>query len=151
MAERDSTRKLGGVQIDDAYLDGERNDGKLGRGAPGKRAFVATVETDENLEHPRHAVLEPVRTFGNALLTDWCQRRLVFAVELYSDDLACFARCIDTGNAHTVRLTKECHAAREVPGARWVNVVLVNAKRAMSGRYHAFKQRKYARCYLAGA
>lgn len=33
--------------------------------------------------------------------------------------------------------------------ARWVNVVLTNVKRAISGYCHAFKQGKYARRYLA--
>lgn len=152
MAEREATRRLGGfVQIDDAYLGGERNGGKTGRGAPGKQAFVAAVETDEDLEHPRYAVLEPVRTFDNASLSDWCQRRLAPEAELYSDGLACFARCIDTGNAHTVLVTAGRRASCEVRGARWVNVVLANVKRAISGRYHAFKQAKYARRYLAEA
>ena len=42
-------------------------------------------------------------------------------------------------------------AATEVAGARWVNVVLGNLKRAISGTYHAVKQAKYARRYLAEA
>ena len=54
MAEREATRKLDGfVQIDDAYLGGERNGGKMGRAAPGKQAFEVAVETDADLEHPR--------------------------------------------------------------------------------------------------
>ena len=44
MAEREAPRRLEGfVQIDDAYLGGERNGGKTGRGAPGKQAFVVAV------------------------------------------------------------------------------------------------------------
>jgi transposase-like protein len=152
MAEREAPRRLDGfVQIDDAYLGGEHNGGKVGRGSPGKQPFVVAVETDENLEHPHHAVLEPVRAFDNASLTDWCQRRLTPQAELYSDGLACFARSVDTGHAHTVLVTEGRRAACEVPGARWVNVVLANVKRAISGRYHAFKQSKYARRYLAEA
>lgn len=152
MAEREAPRRLDGfIQLDDAYLGGERNGGKVGRGAPGKQAFVAAVETDADLEHPRYAVLEPVRTFDNTALTDWCQRRLAPDAEVYSDGLACFARCIDEGHAHTVLVTEGGRAACEVRGARWVNVVLANVKRAISGRYHAFKQGKYARRYLAEA
>lgn len=152
MAEREATRKLDGfVQIDDAYLGGERNGGKRGRGAPGKQAFVVAVQTDADLEHPRYAVLEPVRTFDSPSLTDWCQRRLAPEAEVYSDGLACFARCVETGNAHTILVTEGRRAACEVAGARWVNVVLANAKRAISGCYHAFKQAKYARRYLAEA
>lgn len=41
MAEREEPRRLNGfVQIDDAYLGGERNGGKRGRGAEGKQPFV---------------------------------------------------------------------------------------------------------------
>ena len=40
-------------------------------------------------------------------------------------------------------------AACEVKGARWVNVLLGNLKRAISGTYHAIRQGKYARLYLA--
>lgn len=62
MASRSTTRHLHGfVRIDDAPLGGERNGGKRGRGAPGKQAFVAAVETDVTMEHLRYAVLEPVR------------------------------------------------------------------------------------------
>ncbi len=46
MMERDATNKLSGrVELDDAYLGGERTGGKRGRGAPGKTPFVAAVET----------------------------------------------------------------------------------------------------------
>ena len=152
MAQREANRKLDGfVQIDDAYLGGERNGGKTGRGAPGKQPFVVAVETDQDLEHPRFAVLEPVRSFDNESLKDWCQRRLAPNAEVYSDGLACFARAIDTGHAHSVLVTEGGRAACEVKGARWVNVVLANAKRAISGRYHAVRGGKYARRYLGEA
>ena len=45
--ERDREHPLGGsIQLDDAYLGGERSGGKRGRkaGAPGKTPFVAAVE-----------------------------------------------------------------------------------------------------------
>ena len=46
MLERDATKRLTGrVEIDNAYLGGERSGGKRGRGAPGKTPFVAAVET----------------------------------------------------------------------------------------------------------
>ena len=44
MMERDREYTLTGqVQLDDAYLGGERSGGKRGRGAPGKTPFVAAV------------------------------------------------------------------------------------------------------------
>ena len=33
------------VEIDDAYLGGERSGGKRGRGTPGKTPIIAAVET----------------------------------------------------------------------------------------------------------
>ncbi len=46
MLERDAERLLAGrVELDDAYLGGERSGGKRGRGSPGKTPFLAAVET----------------------------------------------------------------------------------------------------------
>jgi hypothetical protein len=39
----------------------------------------------------------------------------------------------------------------ETKSARWVNVVLANIKRSLSGVYHSIQQKKYARRYLAEA
>jgi hypothetical protein len=39
----------------------------------------------------------------------------------------------------------------ETKSARWVNVVLANIKRSLSGVYHSIRQKKYARRYLAEA
>ncbi len=92
MMRREESRQLSGfVQIDDAYLGGERNGGKPGRGSENKQAFVIAVETDEDLEHPTFAVIEPVRSFDNASITDWAERRL-----------APMPRCSVTGWAHSV-------------------------------------------------
>jgi len=152
MSEREQSRQLAGfVQIDDAYLGGERNGGKRGRGSENKQAFVIAVATDENLEHPTCVVIEPVRRFDNASLTDWGKRRLAADAEIYSDGLHCFRRLAEQDHAHTVIDTDGGRAATEVPGARWVNVVLGNVKRAISGCYHAIDQAKYARRYLAEA
>ena len=54
-------------------------------------------------------------------------------------------------HAHTVLETGGGRVATEVKGARWVNVVLGHVKRAISGCYHAMRQSKYARRYLAEA
>ena len=153
MTDREESRKLDGfVQIDDAYLGGERNGGKRGRGSENKQAFVIAVETDPDLEHPRYAVIEPVRSFDKHSITEWSQRRLAPNAEVYSDGLSAFACFADIGHAHTVLVTAEGgRAATQVRGARWVNVVLSNVKRSLDGTYHALKQRKYARRYLGEA
>ena len=152
MAMREAPRQLSGfVQIDDAYLGGERNGGKQGRGSENKQAFLIAVETDATLEHPVHAVIEPVPSFDDASIKDWQERHLAPDAEVFSDGLFCFRRFADAGHAHTVLETEGGRAACEVKGARWVNVLLGNVKRAISGSYHAIRQGKYARLYLAEA
>ena len=152
MVEREQSRQLKGfVQIDDAYLGGERNGGKVGRGSENKQAFLIAVETDEDLERPRHAVIEPVPTFNDAAIRDWSTRRLAEGAEVYTDGLWAFRRFADASHAHTVLKTQGGRAATEVSGARWVNIVLSNVKRSLGGTYHAIKQGKYARRYLAEA
>ena len=152
MTEREASRQLTGfVQIDDAYLGGERNGGKPGRGSENKQAFVVAVSTDETLEHPTFAVIEPVRSFDNVSLEDWGTRRLAPDAEVFSDGLGCFRRFVALDHAHTVLETEGGRAATEVKGARWVNVLMGNVKRAISGCYHSVRQAKYARRYLAEA
>ena len=49
MLERDQGEPLDGrIEMDDAYLGGERSGGKRGRGSPGKTPIVAAVETTED-------------------------------------------------------------------------------------------------------
>lgn len=152
MMEREETRQLAGlVQVDDAYLGGERNGGKPGRGSENKQPFVIAVSTDANLEYPAFAVIEPVKSFDDASMIHWGKRRLADGAEVFSDGLYCFRRFADQDHAHTVLITGSGRAATEVKGARWVNIVLSNVKRAISGRYHAIRQGKYARRYLAEA
>jgi transposase-like protein len=152
MLEREEPRRLEGfVQMDDAYLGGERNGGKPGRGSENKQPFVIAVETDETLERPRFAVIEPVKSFDNASMQDWVARRLAPEAEAYTDGLGCFRRIAEAGHAHTVLDTGGGRAATEARGARWVNIVLSNLKRALDGVYHSIRQAKYARRYLAEA
>lgn len=152
MAEREATRKLADfVQIDNAYLGGERNGGKAGRGSENKQAFLIAVQTDDTFTAPRLVVIEPVGSFDNASLQDWIARRLAPGCEVYPDGLACFRRLEDAGHAHTTLDTGGCRVATEATGTRWVNVVLGNLKRAISRVYHAIAQGKYARRYLEEA
>lgn len=152
MAKREAPRQLFGlVQIDDAYLGGEFNGGKPGRESPNNQALLIAVETDGGLEHPAHVVTQPVRGFDDDSIKDWQARYLAPDAEVFSDGLYCFRRFADAGHAHTVLETAGGRAACEVRGARWVNALQGNVKRAISGSYHAIRQGKYARCYLAEA
>lgn len=147
MAERESSRRLGGVvQLDDAYLGGERNGGKAGRGSENKRPFVIAVETTQD-GRPRRAVIDPVPGFTKAALSDWIRQRLHPGADVYSDGLGAF-RALEAEHAHTV-IEGSGRARCQEENARWVNVVLSNLKRSLDGAYHAFRFAKYAHRYLA--
>lgn len=151
MYAREASRRLGGiVQIDDAYLGGERNGGKRGRGSENKRPFVVAVATDEK-GYPGMAVFEAVSGFTKSAMGEWFSRRLTPEAEVYSDGLGAFRAAIDSDHAHTVIDAGGGRAATEVDGARWVNIVMGNVKRALDGTYHAFKFRKYTERYLGEA
>lgn len=151
MTEREAGRRLGGlVQVDDAYLGGERNGGKSGRGSENKRPLVIGVSTNE-AGHPRYAVITPVSGFTKVALTDWAQRHLQPEIDVFSDGLGAFRAVVDLGHAHTVIETAGGRAATEATHARWVNIVLCNLKRSLDGAYHSFGFFKYAHRYLAAA
>ncbi|MGC8499929.1 MAG: IS1595 family transposase, partial [Leptospirillia bacterium] len=60
MAERETLYTLEGqVQVDDAYLGGERTGGKVGRGSENKVPFVAAISLDDR-GHPLHINLTVV-------------------------------------------------------------------------------------------
>jgi hypothetical protein len=66
MAEREACYILDGpVQVDDAYLGGERSGGKAGRGSQNKVPFVAAVSLNDE-GHPLRTKLTPVSGFRSA-------------------------------------------------------------------------------------
>lgn len=152
MTQAEAGRKLGVcVQIDDAYLGGEHNGGKRGRGAEGKQAILAAVETDLGDEHPRHLVIEPVRSFDKPSMSDWATRRLQPDCEVRCDGLGGFNAFADLGHPVTTMAASHRRHKQDARGAKWVSVVLSNVKRGISGVYHALKVQKYARRYLGEA
>ena len=115
MMERDREHPLGGwVQLDDAYLGGERSGGKRGRGAPGKTPFVAAVETNDE-GHPLRVKLTVVEGFRLDEIAAWAQQHLSAGTEVRSDGLACFNAVTDAGCAHEPVVTGGGKAAVERP------------------------------------
>ena len=92
MMERDRVHPLGGsVQLDDAYLGGDRSGGKRGCGPPGKTPFVAAVETNER-GHPLRVKLTVAEGFRLTEVAAWAQQHLGTGTPVVSDGLACFRR-----------------------------------------------------------
>lgn len=148
MADREDRYVLeGNVQVDDAYLGGERTGGKVGRGSENKVPFIAAVSLmGDGL--PLRVRLTPVSGFTLKAVSVWAKRALAPGSRVFSDGLACFGAVTEAGCYHypTVMGGRK---PREVPEFKWINTVLGNLKTSLSGCYHAFDFQKYAARYLA--
>jgi hypothetical protein len=148
MADREDRYILEGkVQVDDAYLGGERTGGKVGRGSENKVSFVAAVSLSEE-DRPIRVRLSPVAGFTLKAISSWAKDHLAPTSTVFSDGLACFGAVTDAGCSHhpTVMAGRK---PKEAPEFRWINTVLGNLKTSLSGCYHAFDFQKYAARYLA--
>jgi hypothetical protein len=98
MSEREDAYVLRGkIQMDDAYLGGELNGGKAGRGSENKIPIVAAVSLNE-AGHPIHVKMTPVAGFSSDAVGAWAREHLAPGSAVLSDGLACF-RSVTTGAA----------------------------------------------------
>jgi transposase-like protein len=147
MLERNRGQRLSGlVEVDDAYLGGERMGGKRGRGAVHKRPFVAAVAIREG--HAVRLQLRPVSAFSRDAIAQWAARGLEIGTTVQSDGLACFRAVTDVGCHHQPTVLGNSRRAVKAGAFPWVNTVLGNLKNALRGTYHAIGL-KHAPRYLA--
>lgn len=146
MAQCDAQQPLyGDVQLDDAYLGGERP-GVGGRGSPNKVPLVAAVSTNDK-GHPIRVKLGAIKTFSREAVATWAKANLLPGCDVRSDGLACFAGVIDAGCAHSYVVVGS-RKPREMPQFTWVNTVLGNLKTMVGGAHKWFRFGKYAQHYL---
>ena len=146
MSDRNSIYKLSGdVQIDDAYLGGEKP-GKRGRGSSNKTPFVAAVSTKEG--GPQYIHLRCVKRFSKLELKRWAQANLETSARVLSDGLNCFTSVKKIGCTHDVIITSSFKRPQKLPQFKWVNTVLGNVKSAITGTCRSIDGRHGDR-YLA--
>ncbi len=147
MMERDDKHQLEGlVQIDDAYLGGERSGGKRGRGAAAKTPFLAAVQTNDQ-GHPLRMKLSVIKGFRSSEVAAWARRHLADGTWVCSDGLPCFNALSEAGFDHQVVVTGGGRASVQKPEFHWVNTMLGNVKSAIRSTHHSVSG-KYAHRYL---
>jgi transposase-like protein len=150
MLERNRQHPLSGqVQIDDAYLGGEKKTnegGRRGRGSPNKVPFVAAVATRDGKPTALH--LRRVSGFTKEQIRLYAKSGLVPGARVVSDGLGCFAALAEAGFAHTIVKTGGGTRRPTEPALAWVNTVLGNVKSAISGTCRSLSSHHAAR-YLA--
>lgn len=150
MMERDGAKPLSGrVEMDDAYLGGERarKPGKGGRGAEGKTPFIAAVQTDWD-GRPQRIALHKVQGFSNVEVKKFAKQRLAPEADVFTDGLACWGGVIDQGCSHTFSVTGGGRKSMANPTFKWVNTALGNIKSALVGTYRQISSEHVPR-YLA--
>lgn len=141
------TRLSGRIEMDDAYLGGERGGGKTGRGSPGKRPIIVAVETDEK-GRPRRVKLARIPRFKRRRVKSLTKRIIAPGSQVVTDGLACFRGVADAGCVHVPIATGSGRKAARHPAFRWVNTMLGNIKSAIVGTYRALRKKHIVR-YLA--
>lgn len=150
MRVREEGRQLDGrVEIDDAYLGGERSGGKAGRGSENKVPFVAAVQTTPDGQ-PQFVCLRQ-QPFTLEEVAVFAARSIAPSATVISDGLGCFAAVKTVGADHERVVTGGGKASATLPQFKAINTYLGNLKRSLSGTYHAFAFAKYAHRYLAEA
>jgi len=148
MAEREAKKpKLKGrIEIDDAYLGGERSGGKRGRGAAGKMPIVAAVETTAE-RRPRRLRLSVVKGFRKKEVERLAERDFAAGSNVVSDGLSCWPAVEKAGCQHFPMATGSGKRAASWAPFKWVNTCLGNIKNAIAGTYHHVSA-KHAQSYL---
>jgi ISXO2-like transposase domain len=147
MRQRNSIYKLSGdVQIDDAYLGGERpaKPGKSGRGAEGKLPFVIAVATRDG--RPVHMQLRRVSGFTQEAIQAYAAANIEPGSWVVSDGLNCFPGVKEAGMKHWPIVTGGGRPTH--PFFKWVNICLGNLKSAIVGTCRSFDE-QHADRYLA--
>ena len=147
MRLRETSRQLSGrVELDDAYLGGERSGGKAGRGSENKVPFVTAVQTTESGE-AQYVCLAQV-PFTKAAVQAFVDKCLARPLTVVSDGLSCFTVTADAG-VHERIVVSAGNPSAAYARFNAVSTVQSNLKTAISGAYHSIKFAKYAHRYLA--
>lgn len=148
MYERDSAKKLTGlVVMDDAYIGGEQEGGKRGRGSENKTPFVAAVQINDE-GRPMVIKLSKVESFSSLEIYGWSVRHLSPGSKVISDGLRCFNSVAAIECVHDRIITGGGKQSVNNPVFQWVNTVLGNVKTSLSGTYHSISHKHVPR-YLA--
>jgi hypothetical protein len=137
MKERDDSKPLEGIiQLDDAYLGGERSGGKPGRGSENKTPVVAAIACNE-AGHPLRMNMNVVEGFKSKEIARWARQHVAQGSVVISDGLACFSAVTVIAGEHRSIVTGGGPKSVTKEEFTWVNTMIGNVKNAITGTYHS--------------
>ena len=137
----------GQVQVDDAYLGGERSGGQ-GRPRLGEQVSFrgSGFAQRRGASFARQAHARSRLTLK--AIEQWARENLAPGATVSSDGPACFSAVTAAGCDHQP-VVGGGRKPKGMPEFEWINTVPGNLKTSFSGSYHSFAFRKYAARYLA--
>jgi transposase-like protein len=138
MLDREKGRVLSGrVELDDAYVGGERHDGTTGRGTSGRTPFLAAVQTTPDEAFTGRKVLylklSKVRNFKGKTVRAWAKRSLAGASHVLTDGMAGFRSLGTVLKHHERKVMPGGWRSAKHPAFIWVNTILGNLKGSLLG------------------
>jgi hypothetical protein len=140
----DAEKLEGRIEMDDAYLGGERSGGKTGRGSPGKRPIVVAVQTDDE-GRPQKMKIRRIARFKRKRVKSLVKKIIAPGARVVTDGLACFKGVADAGCTHVAIVTGSGRRAARHPAFKWANTVLANVKTSIVGTYKAVRKKHLVR------
>ena len=137
-------RLSGRIEMDDAYLGGERSGGKSGRGSPGKKPIVVAVQTSAD-GRPQKIKIRRIARFKRRRVKGLAKRIIAPGSTVVTDGLSCFRGLADAGCVHVALPTGSGRRAAGHPAFRWVNTMLGNIKSAILATYRAVRKKHLVR------
>ena len=140
--EAEKPKLAGRVEVDDAYLGGERPGGKRGRGAAARRR-----SSPRSRPRPRRLRLRWSRASARRRWSGSAERDFAAGSNVVSDGLSCWPAVEKAGCQHFPMATGSSKRAASWAPFKWVNTCLGNIKTALAGTYHHVSA-KHAQSYL---
>jgi len=137
----------GRVEMDDAFLGGERSGGKPGRDSENKVPVVVAAQT-VGMNHKPHRVCLSQIPHRLTEVARVCSEHLDRPVTVVSEGLACFTAARQAG-VHEAIVTGGGSASAKDHRFQGVKICLGNLKSAITGTYRHFNFAKYAARYFA--
>ena len=149
MFEQERNRRLEDiVQVDDAFLGGERNGGKRGRGSENKVPLIAAVQTTAA---GRAVVtrLDVLPDWKVPTVARWAVKVLASNTHVVSDGLSSFVGVKSANCSHEAIIHGTGKQSAQHPRFLAINTLLGNLTMWMNTTFRGFKTSHYAMRYMA--
>jgi ribosomal protein L37AE/L43A len=149
MFEQERNRRLEDVvQVDDAFLGGERNGGKRGRGSENKVPLIAAVQTTAD---GRAVIirLDVLPDWKVPTVARWAVKALASNTHVVSDGLSSFVGVKSANCSHEAIIHGTGKQSAQHPRFLAINTLLGNLKMWMNTTFRGFKTSHYAMRYMA--